>query len=147
MSVSHFHGMAPRSPTPPVQGPGTLGAWVLRVWLLAVLAGVLPLLRLRLSAGHRRRLARGEDLPPDLLAAFAPDPPVHVPAIALGLVRDWVIPCFPNLVMRPAPVLCLRPRLPRPARAPPASGPPHVRTREIPRKMRALHHAHFVTIS
>lgn len=90
-----------------------------RAWLLALLEMLVLTLRPRLPAGYRRLLARGDDLPPTFLAAFAPDAPAHAPAIALGLVGDWILSGFRNRGMRPASER--RPHLPpRTARAPPS---------------------------
>ena len=92
-----------------------------RAWLLALLDMLVLTLRPRLPAGYRRLLARGDDLPPTFLAAFAPDAPAHAPAVALGLVGDWILSGFRNRGMRHMPAL--RPTAPRrqPARAPPAA--------------------------
>jgi hypothetical protein len=104
--------------TPAPARPDTIGVGFVRAWLLAFLEALVLAIRPRLPAGYRRLLARGDDLPPTFLAAFAPDAPTHAACIALGLVGDWVLRCDPNRGLRPTPAL--RPRLPpRTARAPP----------------------------
>ncbi len=102
---------------------------------LAFVAGACVLLLLvallrafaRLPAGYRRLLARGDDLPPSFLAALAPDAPAHTTHIALGLLRGWIMRCFPNLGMHPTPVL--RPQTPRP---PPDPRPTTTAQRRLP---------------
>jgi len=100
--------------------PDATGARFVPAWLLVILEALLLTLLPRLPAGYRRLIASGNTLPPGFLAAFAPDAPTHAPCIALGLVPDWILPCFPNRGMRRTPVLHPRARRPRPARAPPA---------------------------
>ncbi len=95
-----------------------------RAWLLAMLETLFLSFRVRLPAGHQRRLARGDALPPTFLAAFAPDAPAHAPAIALGLVGDWILRCFPNRGMRRTPALRPISVRRKPARAPPPAAPP-----------------------
>jgi len=98
--------------------PDSPGVRFVRAWLLGFLGALILTLRPRLPAGYRRLLARGDALPPTFLAAFAPDAPAHAPAIALGLVGDWILRGFPNRGGRATPAR--RPRLPpHIARAPP----------------------------
>jgi hypothetical protein len=112
----------PSTPAAPAPArPDTTGVRFARAWLLAFLEALLLTICPRLPAGYRRLLARGDDLPPTFLAAFAPDAPTHAACIALGLVGDWILRCFPNRGLRPTPAL--RPHLPpRTARAPPRAG-------------------------
>jgi hypothetical protein len=108
----------PAAPAP--ERPDTIGVRFVRACLLAFLGALFLTLRVRLPAGYRRLLARGDDLPPGFLAAFAPDAPAHAACIALGLVGDWILRGFPNRGSRATPAR--RPHLPPPnARAPPSS--------------------------
>jgi hypothetical protein len=119
----------PSTPAAPAPArPDTTGVRFVRAWLLAFLETLLLTIRPRLPAGYRRLLARGDDLPPTFLAAFAPDAPTHAACIALGLVGDWILRGHPNRGLRPMPAL--RPTHPRrrPARAPPITRSAQKRT-------------------
>jgi len=54
-----------------------------------------------------------------LATAFAPDAPAHAPAVALGLIPDWILPGYRNRGMRRTAEACPHAGIAESARAPP----------------------------
>lgn len=99
----------PAAPCAPARGVSAWLRLVLVMWCLSWLP---------LPAGLRRLLAREDELPPGVLAAFADDASYLAAAVVLGLLPGWVLGGVRNRGMRSKPRLHVCPRR-RGARAPP----------------------------
>ena len=111
------------NPTPQASEPArpsAPGALVAHACLLAlvealILSLLLPLPGPRAMFARRMMLRRVRAM----AIAFAPDAPAHAPAVALGLIPDWILPGYRNRGMRRTAEACPHAGITESARAPP----------------------------
>jgi len=100
--------------------PSAPGALVAHACLLALVEALILSLLFTLP-GPRAALIRRVLLRRvrTLATAFAPDAPSHAPAVALGLIPDWILPGYRNRGMRRTAEACPHASIAESARAPP----------------------------